>query len=59
MTLEDMRKTIRSLRIGRSFIVGTEGERQTALNMARHLGKRITTRMRKGKLGGFQIIALE
>jgi hypothetical protein len=57
MTTEQIGKAIRELKYGKSFTVGTEGERRMALVLAKGFAKRIVTK--KAKAGGFQIIALE
>ena len=57
MTTEQIGKAIRGLKYGKSFTVGTEGERRMALVLAKGFAKKVASR--KNGRGGFQIIALE
>jgi len=55
---EAIGKLIRDTPYGKSFIVATDGERRTALMVAKGTGKRIHTRI-NAKGGGFKIHILE
>jgi len=54
-TAEELAKEIRNLKPGNFFVVETSGERVQALNAARFIGRRITTKRRDGK---FEIHAI-
>lgn len=52
----DLIERINKLRIGQSFRVKTEAERQKASQIAKHQGKLVHTR--KHKRGGFAVVRL-
>ena len=56
MTYEHIRERVSKLRVGGWFPIETEQDRARALLVARVLGKRVTTRAKKG--GGFTVVAL-